>query len=117
MRQEAKNLARKIPMEVLARDWLCEQRATAETRAFLVDKLLPTLILGVEKLLVEVDKRGLSDTVEPDPNFNPINYLARYLIRNNPRYSNFCEASPYVRGLRQVGEQLQKQLFNIEENK
>ncbi len=104
-------------MEVLAKEWLSDNRATAETRAFMVDKLLPTLILGVEKLLMEADRRGLAESNEPDPNFNPINYLAQYLMRNNPRYSNFCETSPYVRGLREVGEELKKQLFDIEENK
>jgi len=32
-------------------------------------------------------------------------------MRNNPRYSNFNEASPYIRGLRNVAEQLKHELF------
>lgn len=116
-RDEARELARKIPMELLAKDWFAVHEGTVETRAFLVDKIMPTLILGVEKLLVEVEKRELANTDEPDKNFNPINFLAQYLMRNNPRYSNFSEASPYVRGLRAVTEDLRKQLFDLDENR
>lgn len=116
-KEDAMKMARKIPVELLAKEWMKDNHATVEVRAFLVDKVLPTMILGVEKLLTEVDKRGLSQTVESDPNFNPINYLAQYLLRNNPRYSNFSEASPYVRGLREVSEKLRKQLFTIEDNR
>lgn len=78
---------------------------------------MPTLILGLEKLLMEADKLGLTETAEFDPNFNPINRLAQYLMRNNPRYSNFSEASPYVKSLREVSEALKAQIFQLEDNK
>lgn len=117
-KEQATNLARKIPIELLARDWLNMIEATLETRAYLVEKLMPTLILGVEKLLNEANKRGLADRKDGrDQNFNPINFLAQYLMRNNPRYSNFSEASPYVRSMREVTEDLKKELFNIEDNR
>ena len=45
---------RSMPLELLAREWLNEQRASIENRAYLVDKVLPTLVIGVEKLLDEV---------------------------------------------------------------
>ena len=45
---------RSMPLELLAREWLNEQRASIESRAYLVDKVLPTLVIGVEKLLDEV---------------------------------------------------------------
>ena len=41
-RDEAKRLARKIPMEILAKEWLNMEGATVETRAFLVDKVSVT---------------------------------------------------------------------------
>lgn len=116
-REDAKKIARRIPTEILAKQWLNDNEATLEVRAYLVDKVLPTLILGVEKLLQEADKKGLTEENEEDPNFNPINFLAQYLLRNNPKYSNFSEASPYVRGLREVAEELRRQLFNIEDNR
>ena len=80
-------------------------------------QVLPTLILGVERLLKEVDEKGLSATNRFEPDFNPINFLAQYLMRNNPRYSNFAEASPYVRGLREVSEELKQELFTFEDNR
>ncbi|XP_052072459.1 EF-hand calcium-binding domain-containing protein 5-like isoform X3 [Mytilus californianus] len=116
-RDDARKMARKIPTEILAKQWLNDNEATLEVRAYLVDKVLPTLILGVEKLLTEADKKGLTEENEEDPDFNPINFLAQYLLRNNPKYSNFSEASPYVRGLREVADELRKQLFNIEDNR
>ena len=118
-KKEAHKIARKIPMEILARDWFKDQAATVEMRAILVDKILPTLIIGVEKMLIEVDKRGLADqdTENPLKDFNPINYLAQYLMKNNPRFSNFSEASPYIRGLREVSEELKVQMFDIDENR
>ena len=71
----------------------------------------------MERLLKEVDEKGLSTTNRFEPEFNPINFLAQYLMRNNPRYSNFAEASPYVRGLRQVSEELKQELFTFEDNR
>lgn len=116
-REEARKIMRKIPMEMLAKEWMKDTHATVETRAYLVDKILPTVILGMEKVLMEAERRGLTEKAEADANFNPINYMAQYLMRNNPRYSNFSEASPYIRGLREISETLKTQLFDIEENK
>lgn len=66
---------------------------------------------------MEADKRNLTANAEFDPNFNPINHLAQYLMRNNPKYSNFSEASPYVKSLREVSETLKAQIFQLEDNK
>ena len=68
-------------------------------------------------MLIEADKLGLTAKAEGDANFNPVNYLAQYLMRNNPRYSNFSEASPYVKSLREIGEVLKAQIFQLEDNK
>jgi len=116
-RDAAIQLARKIPTEMLAKEWMSTNRVSLDSREFLVEQLLPTLILGVEKLLLEAGNRKLIDVRDPDPNFNPLNYLAQYLMRNNPKYSNFSEASPYIRSLREVGEQLKKQIFQLEDNR
>ncbi|XP_070204802.1 EF-hand calcium-binding domain-containing protein 5-like isoform X2 [Littorina saxatilis] len=119
-KENARELARKIPIELLVKDWLSQSEATIETRAYMVDKVMPTLILGVEKLLNAVDEKGLADPGRAsgfDPDFNPLTFLAQYLFRNNPRFSNFSEASPYVRGMRQVAEELKAQLFDMEDNR
>lgn len=95
-----------LSVDILAKEWLKSQFFDLDSRVYLLDKLLPTLVLGLEKLLIEVGKRP------PEKHFNPINYLAQYLMRNNPRYSNFPEASPYVRGLRKVCEELRQTMLN-----
>jgi len=116
-RDEVRKVAQQILLDVLASEWLAGESETAQIRIYVVDHILPTLILGIEKLLMEVEKRGLVETEEPDRNFNPINFLAHYIMRNNPRYSNFSEASPYIRGLRSVAEQLKQELFHVTEYK
>ncbi|CAL1545028.1 unnamed protein product [Lymnaea stagnalis] len=116
-KEAAREIIRKIPVELLAKEWLSKEDATVDMRAYLVDHVLPTLILGVERLLREVDEKGLSATNRFEPEFNPINFLAQYLMRNNPRFSNFAEASPYVRGLREVSEEIKQELFTFEDNR
>lgn len=117
VRMEKKRLARRIPIDVLALEWLNNNEVTIDARAYLLDKLLPTLILGIEKLLMEVEKRNLAEDTKVNPNFNPINYLAQHLMRNNPKYSNFPEASPYIRGLHEVTDELKNHVFSFEDNR
>ena len=107
----------KVPLELLAREWLNEQNATSETRCYMVEKLLPTLVIGLEKLLDEVSSRGLEEYRLQQADFNPVNFIAQYLMRNNPRYSNFAEAHPYCRTMREVSERLKKMAYAIDENK
>jgi len=110
-------VARTVPFDVLAKDWLNDNEITSEVRIYLLENLLPTLILGVEKLLSEVEKRDLAFSEGFCPTFNPIDFLAQFLMRNNPRFSNFAEASPYAKGIRKVVEDLKKQVFSLEDNK
>lgn len=44
---------RSLPLELLAKEWLREECGDVATKTYLMDKLLPTLILGLEKLLTE----------------------------------------------------------------
>lgn len=110
-------VARTVPFDVLAKDWLNDNEITSEVRIYLLENLLPTLILGVEKLLSEVEKRDLALSEGFCPTFNPIDFLAQFLMRNNPRFSNFAEASPYAKGIRKVVEDLKKEVFSLEDNK
>ena len=112
------SMQRQLPIDILAKEWLNLVKPSIESRLYLLEHVLPPAILGVEKLCTEVSRRGLENSSALVPGgFNPINYLAQYMMRNNPRYSNFAEASPYMRGLRQVSTDLREQVLSIEENK
>jgi len=117
VRDEIRKIAQQILLDALASEWLSGESETVQIRIYIVENILPTLILGIVKLLIEVEKRGLVETQLSDRNFNPVNFLAQYLMRNNPKYSNFSEASPYIRGLRNVAEQLKQELFQATEYK
>lgn len=111
-------MQRQLPIDILAKEWLNLVKPSIDSRLYLLEHVLPPAILGVEKLCTEVSRRGLENSASLVPGgFNPVNYLAQYMMRNNPRYSNFAEASPYMRGLRQVATELRDQVLSIEENK
>lgn len=114
---EERKAASKVSLEVLADEWLNQQKASLEMRYYLVENLLPTLVVGLEKLLTEVTSRNLVETTEQQPDFNPINFIAQYLMRNNPRYSNFVEAHPYCKSMKQVAKELKRLAYSVEENK
>ena len=115
--QERIRHKRQLPVDILAREWLNLVSLSPESRIYLLENILPLVILGIEKLCTEVSKRGLEDCVELTSEFNPINYLGQYLMRNNPQYSNFAEASPYMRGLKQASNELREQVLRLEESK
>lgn len=72
--------------------------------------LLP--VVGLEKLLTEVSHRGLVDDKGHNPDFNPINYLAQHLMRNNPKHSSLSEAHLYCQSMQEVSEVLKKLTFS-----
>ena len=104
-------------MQLLALEWLNKIDASIETRAYLVENFLPMLVLGCEKILKEAQNRNLLQENKKDVNFNPINQLAQYLMRNNPKYNNDNETSAYVRTMREVYQELREQMFAFQENK
>ena len=72
-------------------------------------------------MLCEVSRKNMlvsyEENTRVERSFQPLIYLAQYLLRNNPRHSNFPEASPYIRGLREVSEKIRRNVYNIEMNK
>jgi hypothetical protein len=61
----------------------------------LLENLIPLVVLGCEKVVNEADERHLIETTTPDRSFNPINRLASFLMRNNPKYMTYSALSPY----------------------
>ncbi|KAL5961126.1 EF-hand calcium-binding domain-containing protein 5 [Taenia solium] len=119
-------LLKRIPIDILSYQWLQNCTISAEIRAFLAEHLLPTLVLGLEYVLREADQRGLCELAEDetgkkgtafvqmDVKFNPLNRLAEFLMRNNPRYNNLTGnicLTPYTRGIQQVLGLLKQDLF------
>ncbi|KAF6775521.1 hypothetical protein AHF37_04953 [Paragonimus kellicotti] len=120
-----RKVLRQVSLDTLATEWLnCEPR-TIENRAYLIGTVLPQVVFGLEHVLKEAVSRQLigpdakAEAIEresADPNFNPINRLAEFLMRNNHRYSNFTETSPYVRGIRNTVAKLQHEMFMRSDN-
>jgi hypothetical protein len=131
-------------IDFLAKEFLIVTEDNIETRTYLVDRVLPTLVLALEKLLVEMERsqvhskmltekgiatKALEDSLnetmneelEPtlggDYNFDPINWLSQFLFRNNPRYANFTEASAYMKYMNGVAKELKAKMFDITESK
>jgi hypothetical protein len=116
-KQKLNELTRKASIDLLALEWLNNMDASIEMRAYLVENFLPILVLGCEKVLKEAESRNLIDQNSHDVNFNPINQLAQYLMRNNPKYNNQNEMSSYTRTMRQVYMELREKMFAFQGNR
>ncbi|XP_054545128.1 EF-hand calcium-binding domain-containing protein 5 isoform X2 [Talpa occidentalis] len=118
MKKELKNKAeKKLPRDDLAREWFNTDNMTLNTRAYLLDKLLPTLIPGVEKMLMQVEKKTLLEKADIPTKFDPINYLGEYLMRNNPYYIKDSGMSGYQRVMKDVTEHLKIHVPNTISNR
>ncbi|KAM9218290.1 LOW QUALITY PROTEIN: EF-hand calcium-binding domain-containing protein 5 [Leptosomus discolor] len=102
--------AKREPCDWLSKEWFSEEKESLDTRIYLLDKLLPTLIPGVEKLLMEVERKNVLAPDKEPPKFNPINFLGEYLMRHNPRYSIPTKPGPYLRGMKMVTEELKTEM-------
>ncbi len=110
-------VARQVPFDILTNDWFKNKKISTDKRVYLLEKLIPTLVLGVEKLLTIANKKNLIGTEEPSKSFNPINFLAQFLMRNNPKYNNFEEAVPYARSINKLLDELKREAYNQDENR
>ncbi|XP_050765162.1 EF-hand calcium-binding domain-containing protein 5 [Gymnogyps californianus] len=94
----------------LSKEWFSEEKESLGTRIYLLDKLLPTLIPGVEKLLMEVERKNVLAPDKEPTKFNPIGFLGEYLMRHNPQYSISTKPGPYLRGMKMVVEELKTEM-------
>ncbi|KAJ3045424.1 EF-hand calcium-binding domain-containing protein 5 [Rhizophlyctis rosea] len=65
------------------------------------------------------EEYGVQADKPPDTSFDAVNWLAQYLYRNNPRFSNFSSStsSPYLRSIHSVSETLKQRLYELEQLK
>ncbi|XP_077167409.1 EF-hand calcium-binding domain-containing protein 5 [Paroedura picta] len=115
---QQEKVEKKVPPDSLSREWFDEEAMTLETRAYLLDKLLPTLVPGVEKLLKVAERKKVLEAEPEQPcEFDPINFLGEYLMRCNPSYAVSAPPDPYVRGIKAVTEELKAQVPETTLNK
>ena len=107
----------KVPLDALAKEWLSTVDIDLNLKKFLVESLLPTLVIGLEKLMNEVTLRELVASTEEQEDFNPVNYLAQFLMRNNPLYTQQNWDHSYVKAMRQATEDIKKLLGSLENKK
>nr|XP_019595059.1 PREDICTED: EF-hand calcium-binding domain-containing protein 5 [Rhinolophus sinicus] len=101
-----KKAGKKLPKDYLPKEWLNTENMTLNTRVYLLDKLLPTLVPGMEKMLMQVEKKKLLEEVDITTKFDPINHLGEFLMRNNPYYIKDSGMSGYQSAMRDVTEDL-----------
>lgn len=107
-----KKSTKKLSREDLAKEWFDTENTNLDTRAYLLDKLLPTLIPGVEKMLMQVEKKQLKKESDIPTKFDPIDYLGEYLMRNNPYHVKGLSMSGYQSVMKEVTEQLKVHVPN-----
>uniref|UniRef100_A0A7M4F639 EF-hand calcium binding domain 5 n=1 Tax=Crocodylus porosus TaxID=8502 RepID=A0A7M4F639_CROPO len=107
---EEEKFKKNEPLDWLSKEWFNDEKATRDTRAYLLDKLLPTLVPGVEKLLMEVERKKVLDTSTDPPKFDPIHFLGEYLMRHNPQFDVSARPGPYLRGMKMVMEELKTEV-------
>ncbi|XP_039418842.1 EF-hand calcium-binding domain-containing protein 5 [Corvus cornix cornix] len=103
---EEAQVRRREPGDWLAREWCNEEKETQDTRIYLLDNLLPTLVPGVENLIMEVERKHVLVSDQEPTRFNPINYLGEYLMRHNPQYNVPTKPGLYLREMKVVSEEL-----------
>ncbi|XP_070591568.1 EF-hand calcium-binding domain-containing protein 5 [Erythrolamprus reginae] len=105
---QQKKTEKEEPADSLSQDWFNTESMTLETRAYLLDKLLPTLVPAVEKLLKVAERKKALEPTEAQPPcpFDPMIFLGEYLMRHNPAYDLTAQPNPYVRGLKAITDQL-----------
>lgn len=107
-----KKAEKKIPKDTLAKEWFNIDHMTLNTRAYLLDKLLPTLVVGMENMLMQVEKKKLLSEADIPTKFDPIIYLGEYLMRNNPLYIKDAGMTGYQREMKNVTENLKIHITN-----
>ncbi|XP_068010616.1 EF-hand calcium-binding domain-containing protein 5 isoform X1 [Melanerpes formicivorus] len=107
---EEEKIKKREPCDLLSREWFSEDKESLDTRVYLLDKLLPTLMPGIEKLSMEVEKKNMLAPDQEPVDFNPIHFLGEYLMRHNPLRGFSPKPSPYLRGMKMVLEELKAEM-------
>ncbi|XP_056414964.1 EF-hand calcium-binding domain-containing protein 5 isoform X2 [Hyla sarda] len=114
-REHEEKVRKEAPADVLAREWFSQDKSSVGTRSYLLEQLMPSVVHGVESLLMELEKKKV---LEDDSNkFDPVNFLGEFLMRQNPKFFSGTEKTAYIRGLEQVIADLKNNVFDLEFNR
>nr|XP_047124373.1 EF-hand calcium-binding domain-containing protein 5-like isoform X3 [Hydra vulgaris] len=94
----AELIMRITSFDSLVIDWLEEQLLPKNVLVYLLENIVPILVLGLQKLLIEAEKFDFKENKE----FNPINFLAQYLMRNKLHLKKNAETSPYAKSIQKI---------------
>ncbi|OPJ78591.1 EF-hand calcium-binding domain-containing protein 5 isoform B [Patagioenas fasciata monilis] len=70
----------------------------------------PEEAAGVEKLLMEVERKNVLAPDKEPTEFNPIIFLGEYLMRHNPQYGVSTKPGPYLRGMKMVTKEIKTKM-------
>ncbi|XP_032056897.1 EF-hand calcium-binding domain-containing protein 5 [Aythya fuligula] len=107
---EEEKVKKREPCDWLCKEWFSDEKESLDTCTYLLDKLLPTLIPGVEKLLMQVERKNVLVPDKEPTKFDPITFLGEYLMRHNPQYDISTKPGPYLRGMKMVTEELKTEM-------
>ncbi|KAI6074369.1 EF-hand calcium-binding domain-containing protein 5 isoform X1 [Aix galericulata] len=107
---EEEKVKKREPCDWLCKEWFSDEKESLDTRTYLLDKLLPTLIPGVEKLLMQVERKNVLVPEKEPTKFDPITFLGEYLMRHNPQHDISTKPGPYLRGMKMVTEELKTEM-------
>ncbi|KAM8977045.1 LOW QUALITY PROTEIN: EF-hand calcium-binding domain-containing protein 5 [Pelodytes ibericus] len=114
-RKQEAELKKTSPPDELTKEWFSQDKLSVDTRAYLLDKLMPSILPGLETLLKEVEKKKVLE--DDSIKFDPVNFLGEYLMRNNPEFVVDSHKHPYARGLKEVVADLKYNVFDLEFNR
>ncbi|CAF5119001.1 unnamed protein product, partial [Rotaria magnacalcarata] len=118
--QDRKNLSSRMIQEVassviiesLSAEWWTSKLPQTVIND-LLENLIPLVVLACEKVMNEADERHLIETTTPDRLFNPLNRLASYLMRNNPKYIHYSSLSPYHYSMKSLLDTKKVQVLKV----
>ncbi|XP_075052984.1 EF-hand calcium-binding domain-containing protein 5 [Mixophyes fleayi] len=99
----------------MAREWFSQDKSSVDTRTYLLDRLIPRVVHGVDSLLMEVEKKKVLE--DDSVKFDPVTFLGEYLMRHNIEATAGSEKSAYVLGIEQVVADLKNNVYDLEFNR
>ena len=74
-----------------------EAKSKPDVRIYLEEKVFPILTNGLEELLIAIEENKKHAEEENAPEFNPLYFLARYLMKHAPQNSQKSQKSGLTR--------------------